>query len=146
MKAGIVVVALCVAMSGAQAEIFKWTDAQGQVHYGERPPGGGGAESVTIKEPPLRAPDDEARRTNELNFQRSLDYEQNRRKQERAEAEGERLAREEQCRQARRRLVALESARLLYNVDEAGNRTYHDDAKRRAIIDQVQAAVARTCR
>ena len=43
--------ALLVALValGAQAEIYKWTDEKGQVHYGEQPPPN--ADTKTIKAP-----------------------------------------------------------------------------------------------
>ncbi|MGH2577901.1 MAG: DUF4124 domain-containing protein, partial [Actinomycetota bacterium] len=42
--------ALCAAASPVFAEMYKWRDAEGQVHYSESPPPGRPVE--TIKPPP----------------------------------------------------------------------------------------------
>jgi glutaredoxin len=36
--------------SGVQAGIYKWTDENGRVHFSDRPPVAGGAESVLLRE------------------------------------------------------------------------------------------------
>lgn len=52
----------------ASAEIYRWTDAQGRVHFGERP-GAAGAETVEVK--PQVVERDEATRQRE---QRTEEY------------------------------------------------------------------------
>lgn len=41
--------ALALLPAGAQAEVYKWTDEQGRVHYSDKPPASGKAEQVKIR-------------------------------------------------------------------------------------------------
>lgn len=46
---GLLLLVSCFALTPVQAEtIYKWTDAQGTVHFGERPPEGVDAELVSV--------------------------------------------------------------------------------------------------
>ena len=47
---------LLVAMSPANAAMFKWTDANGNVQYGEHPPAGAGAEHIKVAPEPASTP------------------------------------------------------------------------------------------
>ena len=47
---------LLVAMSPANAAMFKWTDANGNVQYGEHPPAGAGAEHIKATPEPASTP------------------------------------------------------------------------------------------
>ena len=47
---------LLVAMSPANAAMFKWTDANGNVQYGEHPPAGAGAEHIKAAPEPASTP------------------------------------------------------------------------------------------
>jgi len=45
----VVILALFVAAGGtAAAGVYKWTDAEGRVHFGDRPPAGAASETVAI--------------------------------------------------------------------------------------------------
>jgi len=39
---------ILLASTGAWAEIYQWTDAQGNTHFGDRPPASSSARSITI--------------------------------------------------------------------------------------------------
>lgn len=47
-----------VAGSGQAAEVYRWTDAQGRVHYGDNPPEGtkAGAKPVEVQTAPINDP------------------------------------------------------------------------------------------
>jgi len=47
---------LLVAASPANAAMFKWTDANGNVQYGEHPPAGAGAEHIKAAPEPTSTP------------------------------------------------------------------------------------------
>ncbi|WP_295430150.1 DUF4124 domain-containing protein [uncultured Thiodictyon sp.] len=57
---GLSAVLLAALMGGApgpaQAEIYKWTDAQGVTHFSDQPPAGGTAEQVRLPATPDPAP------------------------------------------------------------------------------------------
>lgn len=45
----ILLLALGIALPAAAAEVYRWTDAQGQVHFGATPPRGVSAERVDLR-------------------------------------------------------------------------------------------------
>lgn len=49
-------VLLCAAALAAPAQVFRWVDAQGKVHYGDRPPADVKAEETKIQQIPREAP------------------------------------------------------------------------------------------
>jgi len=46
----------CVLAAGARADVYRWTDAQGRVHFGDRPPAGAASEPVEVRVNSYRAP------------------------------------------------------------------------------------------
>ena len=142
---GVLALAVVLGAAAAHAQVYRWVDEQGKVHYGERPPSGAKATPVEGKlaAPPgaPKAAPDAAQQERE--FQR--------RRIEREQAEGrEQTAAEkakQQCERDRSRLAQLRSARRVSGgVDEKGNLRYLSDAERADAIASQEAAVARTCR
>lgn len=39
----------CVYVAGSSADIFQWTDAQGNVHFGDRPPAAASPKRITVE-------------------------------------------------------------------------------------------------
>ena len=65
MRGWVVLFGLCYAI-GASAEVFRWVDEHGRVHFGDQPPAGAAAEDVELKintyESPALSPDATASR------------------------------------------------------------------------------------
>ncbi|UTW06885.1 DUF4124 domain-containing protein [Pseudomonas benzenivorans] len=122
----------------ATAEIYRWVDAQGQVHFGQRP-AGAGAEPVEVR--PQVVERDAATRERLERTERFYDA----RRQEKAEAvaaSAERRAeRDSECRVLRQRLAQLPEGRRYYQEEANGERTYYSeeelDAVRRRLRDRV---------
>lgn len=129
-----------------QAEVFKWTDSQGQVHYGERPPAETGAEPL-----PLRGieviPDPILERHRQRQQRQLHSYELERLEQGREAArEAERLAKQQrQCTEARRNLARFRRGGL-YRPGEGGERHFLDRAEEAELIRTTEASVVRLCR
>lgn len=131
-----------VALSG---EIYKWTDADGNVHYEDRPLGGAATERVAIS----------SRATDGSTVQASIDARRERTaareeaRTKRAEAESEAAKaqaeaeeRKEKCAQYRARLENYLQSSRLYREDENGERSYLDEKQileaRAKVQDQIQ--------
>ena len=143
--------AACIALAlplAVAGEIYKWTDAEGNVHYGDRPSGAANEERVPISS----APTDPAR------VQAMVEARRETRAAERgaraAEREGEaspeeqRAAEEERarkCADARERLQRFVTSRRLYREDENGERVYLDEAESQAMRDRAQEQVLEFC-
>ncbi|MCH7696740.1 MAG: DUF4124 domain-containing protein [Proteobacteria bacterium] len=133
----------CVA-GGAYAVIYKWTDAEGNVHYGEQPPTDRDVE--IIKQPAkvdsvsgLRELRQQTIRANKLQQARQRAAEEKHKK-------AEYLAiKKDNCQQARTRLDRITNSRRLRAVDADGNVTRTTEQEHQARITTVSAQVDEWC-
>lgn len=111
----------------ASAEIYRWTDANGQVHFGEAPRAGAGAVQVEVKPPPLQqdAAAAERQQRTERFFQARRDEQQqaneNNQKQQAKSAQ--------ECQQLREQYAQLEHGGTFYKLDDQGQRQYYPQAQ-----------------
>jgi len=135
----------------ASAQVYKWTDEQGRVHYGDCPPPRCNSTEVDLGTRPRQERLDQAREQFESQREERQRREQNRRHLE----ETERLQRQEQqrdaaqrrnyCQLARSDLRRLEMQRAVYYTDEQGNRVYLDDEERTRYMQQTREDIRRYC-
>ncbi|MDP2244666.1 DUF4124 domain-containing protein [Pseudomonas sp.] len=122
----------------AVAEIYRWVDANGQVHFSQQP-AAPGAERVEVR--PQVIERDQATREREERGARF--YEARRAEQVQASlASAERQARRTQeCGELRNRLAQIAEGRRYFHAEANGERTYYSDeqldAARRQLRDQV---------
>lgn len=122
-----------------QAEIYRWVDESGKVHFSDRP-NDGAAHKLQIETREGEPVDTDQQ-------QRLLDaYREEReaREEERLKAEERERQRSQNCAYARNRLRQYDGARL-YQPLENGGRRYLDDNERQGEIERVEAAVQRWC-
>jgi hypothetical protein len=136
---------ICALPLDALAEVYKWTDDQGQVHYTQSPPAGGGTADV-IKPPPkvdtegaLKKLEDQKKQA-ETQRESQLKAAEEKKKTEQAAA-----GREKQCEEARSRLAGLTNAPRIYKFDPQGNRQWMDDAERQSAIAETQKNITEFC-
>lgn len=123
-----------VVVGGAYAAMYKWTDAEGNVHYGEHPPTD---RDVEIIKPSAKV--DSASGLREL---RQQTIKANKLQQARESAADEKhnkaeyvAIKKDNCQQARTRLDKLKNTRRIKTVDAEGNVT-------RATVEEHQARIA----
>ena len=146
--AALVVMAV-TAGSGAMAnEIYKWTDEDGTVHYGDRPTGDVTEERVALTyrrttsasvERQVQAMADYGAAREEANAARSDAA------QQAAEAKAEEEARKQRCEKYRAQLETMLQARRLYREDENGERDYLDDQQRQEARTKAEELIAENC-
>ncbi len=132
---------LALAVPAASAQIYKWVDEKGQVHYGEKPPAG--SKPSAVKPPPAQsnAPArGEDLQSKELEFRRR----QIQRQEDEETQAREAAKRNALCNNAKERLAIAEQAALFRW--EKGERVFLSDAEQRAEIARRRAAVAQHCR
>lgn len=125
--------------------IYKWTDAQGQVHYGDRPKAGVGNESVSIEPAPRPDPEQRQRARKRDKLLRILEQERKQKKALQARREQQRLNRQAACERARKRLYDYRHASYLYTQDKDGRHEILGDEAYRKALDEATRAVARYC-
>jgi len=125
------------------AEVYKWKDADGHVHFGDHPPDTE-AESVTIRSGPPAA--DNTNRQEHLRqvldgYTREREAREASRASEKMEAE----RRERICIRARARQHSVENANFLYDYTARGERRVLEGAEYKRAIENARQAVADSC-
>ncbi len=126
-------------------EIYKWTDDEGNVHYGDRPSGEPTEERVFISykrtdgaavqaRVAARRENDEIRREARADDARSEE-----------EIRAEREDRKKKCDDYRAKLETLVTSRRLYREDENGERVYLEDNEREDARQRAEELVAEYC-
>ena len=131
----------------AAAGVYKWTDENGKVHFGDRPPETG-AKEIPIKQAPPA--ENRVRAREQLDRQQKLldayDEERQIKAKDRAKAEKLKARREKNCRIARARAEKYRTSTYLYEQDEAGNKKILSHAQRAAAEEKARADVAHWCK
>ncbi|MBM4226445.1 MAG: DUF4124 domain-containing protein [Gammaproteobacteria bacterium] len=170
LKPVALIVALCLALpfiDGAEAETWRWRDAEGNLNFGDTPPEGVAAETVRVTptRPKLSPQEADAavRHLREEAQVQSREAEAGRRAAaQRAAADSEAAQRtSDRCEEAKRALTMLRMERPVYEDDQGGyrikrppgqgdsytgGRHYLDDASRAAAIEAQEAIIAETCK
>lgn len=132
-----------------QAEIYRWVDESGKVHFSDRP-NDGAAHKLQIETregEPVDTDQQQYLDEQRDQQQRLLDaYREEReaREEERLKAEERERQRSQNCAYARNRLRQYDGARL-YQPLENGGRRYLDDNERQREMERVEEAVQRWC-
>ncbi|MCO6414545.1 MAG: DUF4124 domain-containing protein [Thiogranum sp.] len=138
-------VVFCLAAWPGQAEVYRWVDEQGQVHYEDQP-----RDSKTRKLSPPSVPVDGAGGDSQRmeKTRRLLNAYESERQQAREEKAERRKQAEEQrrkCIGARDDLRHYEESGSIYRLDGEGKRVYYSDAEREALIAKYREAIAKWC-
>ena len=142
------VLAMTMASGAMANEIYKWTDADGNVHYEDRPTGAETEERLDMT----------YGRTDRRSVQRRVkartDAEASRReaasvaaasKQEAADNAAAEEARAAKCERSRARLESYLQSRRLYRTDENGERVYLDDTQRQEARQKAEEQITQFC-
>ncbi|MEX0638576.1 MAG: DUF4124 domain-containing protein [Burkholderiales bacterium] len=158
----IVILAVMLAFAAAaSAQMYRWVDKDGRVHYTATPPPPG-VKSRTLRAPsappPAAAPDDAAKDAGakdapkgpltpaeqEQEFRkRQLEAQKAREKEALAAKDAE--AKQENCARAREALRTLESGQRISRTDAQGERQYLDDDARASETEAARRAVRDWC-
>ena len=125
----------------ATAEIYRWTDEQGRVHFGQRPVAG--AEPVEVK--PQVVERDEHTREREARSQRFYDARREEQQQAAAAAAAQHEERANECRDLRRRLAQIPEGFSYYRTDADGERIYYSDEQTDTARRQLRERIAQRC-
>ncbi|MCY1267933.1 hypothetical protein D3C76_693210 [compost metagenome] len=131
----------CLFPLVAAAEIYRWTDAEGRVHFGETPPAG--AERIEVK--PQVVERDAATREREARIQQFYQA----REDEKAAA-AQRAAQQQaevsaRCREWKDQLAQLSHGGRYYFKAADGERTYLSDAQVDAARRELNSRLAARC-
>ena len=140
MRHLLVVLMLMPAM--ASAEIYRWTDAQGRVHFAEKP-GGAGAEQVEVK--PQVVERDAATREREERSQKYFDARRDEKAQAQSRAASSRAERSKECGDLRYQLKQIERDGRYFTTDDKGERSYVSAEEVEAARSRLSSRIAARC-
>lgn len=132
---------LCTMTLPAEAQVYKWIDANGKTQYGDMPPQSGKVKTEVIKAtPPQKA------------SEKAPDWEDKDRDFRRRKIEQDAMKPKEQavphsqdiCASARYKLQALDG-KLIYRLDKSGQRVFMEDDERAAIEKKAKQDIVNHC-
>ena len=129
----------------AQAEIYKWVDEKGNIHYGDKPVANSEEivipEKTNVQSRPTRQERDEKRKR----LLESFAEDRADRQEQQAKQEQKKKKLNRQCAIARDKLKVYNRARRLYDLDEKGERVILSDKARQQAVDQLAADIKKHC-
>lgn len=137
-----IVLCLLLLPGLAAAEIYRWTDANGQVHFGQRP-AAAGAEKVEVR--PQVVERDQLTREREARASRFYDARREEQAQASAAAAEHQARRAEECRGLRRQLASIPEGRSYYRTEADGQRSFYSDEQVDTARQQLQSRVSERC-
>ncbi|MEX6503606.1 DUF4124 domain-containing protein [Pseudomonas zhanjiangensis] len=126
----------------AAAEVYRWVDADGQVHFGQRP-NAQGAERVEVK--PQVVERDAATRERQARSERFYEARRQEQAQARSRSVERQTAHRQECSQLRQQLAQMPEGFRYYRSDADGQRSYYSDEEMDAARRQLRERVAQRC-
>lgn len=136
---------LCSGGMSASAEVYQWTDAEGHVHFGDRPPVSG-ARTVHLPEtstPPAPTPAERLEKQRAL--LRAFEEERRQGRDAQEKARHDAAERQRNCIEARDRIQSYERSSGIYDLDAQGERIFLDDAQREQFMAERRRDVETWC-
>ena len=139
--------AIVAANSAFAGDIYKWTDAEGNVHYGDRP-AGNQIERVAIESQatdPARIQEAAQARADSRSAKADAAAAAAAAGPSKEELRAEAAQRAESCTSYKAKMQQLVTSRRLYREDENGERTYLDENETLAAREQVENQITEYC-
>jgi len=136
-------------ISPLQAEVYRWTDEQGRVHFSDRPTGESAQEIELREASPPSGPSHqnlpEDRKEMRTRMLEVFEQERAEKREAAAKRKQERKERKRKCLDARVRYDNYSNAGSIYEYTESGERKYFDKQQRQEYVAKLKADVERYC-
>ena len=142
LSAGLLILAMPL-----HAGVYKWTDSDGQVHYGDRPQSVGGVEELNVDAPAASgfALDDEARDEKRQRLLDAMEEDRQEKEQQREKNRAEKERRQRRCVVLKDRLRRAEGATAIYKLDKDGKRIFYSSDQRKNSETRLREQIRKTC-
>ncbi|MEJ2611256.1 MAG: DUF4124 domain-containing protein [Candidatus Thiodiazotropha sp.] len=130
-----------------EADVYKWIDEKGQVHFSDRPVAESSTE-VKIKSTPVEGSPSETSQQHAEKRRRLLEvYEEDRAKKKEAKTKQQeaRKQRKRKCVLAKDRYNSHSRASGIYGLNKDGTRVFYSDEERQRHMKKLKADIARWC-
>lgn len=133
----------------SQAQMYSWKDANGKIHYGDRPPAEKQVQPRKVQGAPSETSDVEAAR--KAGAERKFDEREKQAKAEEgtkkpAEDPAQAKIREDNCKRAKANLASLESGQARFSINDKGERVALDGSVREAELARARKSVDDWCK
>ncbi|HEX5765598.1 MAG TPA: DUF4124 domain-containing protein [Woeseiaceae bacterium] len=148
LPGALLIVGLAMAGAVPASDIYKWTDAEGNVHFGDRPSGASTEERLAINSTPTdpdRVRDIVQARTDSRTERSVAEAAAKAAEPTAKEIRAAEAERKEKCNKYKDRLQKFVTSRRLYRQDENGERVYLDEEETLAARARVQEQVLEYC-
>ena len=130
----------------AHAAVYRWTDASGQVHFGDRPPAQADSREVPVNTAPIQNDSTARQRHHRMTeFLNQQQQEREARQAQEASARKQAERAEEACQKLRARMKHMESISTFYDLNERGERVFVSGEENQQIRDRFRAKVQKAC-
>ena len=152
MKSFMFIIFYLVAVS-VHAEIFKWVDENGTVHYGDKPTAG--SQTIDVRQhkksvkPSISSDSDEEELTREEKRQRVIDMlEEDRlaKNEARQKKKNEQAKKRRKCNSMKDYQKRAKNAGRMYQLDKDGNRVYMSQNQKSKSEQKLQKRIKKSCR
>ena len=132
----------------AEAQVFKWKDANGRTHYSEHPPAEQQTQQIHSQPGPPTVDSDTNSPASQ--FMQQEEMERFARKSEEEDhakltAEREEAARKKRCVQAKNNLSSFQQQVRIFTLNNDGQKIFMDDNTRAAYIERAKKEIQKNC-
>jgi len=138
---------LMLAAQTSSAEIYKWVDEHGRVHYDDRPPVTGQKQLMDINEESNAVksiPENRAEKRRKLLD--AIDEDRQLKKELEAKEKKKKAKMLKQCHVARDNLKLYQRSRSVYDLDKDGNRVTLPSSARDQVIANIKKQIQQFCK
>lgn len=140
MRTALIIMSV-LASPVASADIYRWVDPNGNVHFSERRQPG--AEQVEVR--PQVIDRDDAARAREARAERFFGARRDEQQAASAAASARRAQQKQECQQLRNRLSGLSKGGRYFRADAKGERVYYSDEEIGAAQRQLASLISKNC-
>lgn len=148
LKYLLAVTSLVLILPATAADVFRWTDESGHVHYGQRPPGDGG-QRIELPQAGSSQPQTDAetaqRRDRQQRLLEAYEYERAQKKTKETRAVDERRQTAARCQELQRHWRRLSFPGPVYVARADGQREYLSDEQRASQKAAVRPEYVKAC-
>lgn len=150
MRLSIFLILLCLIVTNANSQIYRWIDEKGRVEYSDQPPPAGSPivpTRVSLQHSASYSMDEESKPAPEQKTEKAEEFKE--RRAAREEAKNKKLAeantKREQCNQARSNMELLKNTPQLSIPDGIGGIKEADDNFRLKQMEEMKKMIASLC-
>lgn len=148
MKCLLLIISVLYVVS-AQAEVYKWVDEKGSVHYGDRPVAG--SQAVEVKQhvvphkPAATSGDELSRDEKRQRISDMLEEDRLAKNKQREKKNKERKRKKQECNRLKDHQRHVERASGLYKLDKDGNRVFMPNDQREKSQQKLRKRIKKAC-